>query len=84
MPTPSQIRLSRIQHLVSIARAFLEAGASTHSLAGRLERSGFILWPEVRWATRRSYVTAALREVLSHQPVTSDLIPEAVHPQEAP
>ena len=82
MPTPSQIRASRIRHLVFIAGAFLEAGAPTHLLCDKLEASALRLWPFSREETRKGYVRSALRTVLSRPPAES-VLPEAVEtPQE--
>jgi hypothetical protein len=77
MPTPSQIRASRIRHLVFIAGVFLEAGAPTHLLCDKLEASA--LRPSSREETRKGYVRSALRTVLSRPPAESAL-PEAEEP----
>jgi len=83
MSSPSQTRDSRVKCLVSIARAFLEAGVPSHVLASKLERASWRLWPALRDKTRREYITAALRTVLMSSQIGSG-VPEAVEtPQEA-
>lgn len=75
--SPSQTRGSRIRHLVSIAEAILESGATTHLLFDKLERASFRLWPTLRKKTRREYVVTALQIVLS-RPHTEPVLPMAV------
>ena len=84
MPSPSQTRDSRVKCLVSIARAFLEAGVPSHLLVDRLEQASWRLWPALRDKTRREYITAALKTVFSRPPAET-VLPEAVEPsQEGP
>lgn len=76
IPTPSQIRASRIKYLVFIAGTFLEAEVPTHLLCDKLEASAFRLWPFSREETRKDYVRSALRTVISRPPAES-VLPEA-------
>ena len=79
VPPPSQTRDSRVKCLVSIARYFLGVGVPSHLLVDRLEQASFRLWPTLGSKTRREYVTAALRTVLSRPPAET-VLPEAVEP----
>ena len=84
MPNPSQTRDFKIRRLVAVAMFLLEDGVSPHLLFGKLDRTSFRFWPGLREGTRRSYIVSAIRVVLSLSPVDSDLLTEAVSPQEAP
>ena len=75
-PTPSQVRSQRIRRLVVLAEK-LVAGGVEYSLYDRVERASWRLWPTLRDKTRREYITAALKMVLSRSPAESDTIPEA-------
>jgi len=79
IPTPSQIRASRIKHLVFIAGAFLEAGVASHLLCDKLERASFRLWLTLRDKTRQEYVVSALKMV-SEGPRDESGVIEAVEP----
>jgi len=84
VPSPSQVRRLRVDRLIIFARAFLEAGVPSHLLVDRLEQASWRLWPALRDKTRREYITAALRTVLSRPPAET-VLPEAVElPQEGP
>ena len=82
MSSPSLIRDSRIKHLVFIAKAILEGGASQHLLIDKLERASFLLWPTLRDKTRKEYAVCALKIVLSKPPFEFDLLTEGVPPRE--
>ena len=68
-----------------MAMAILEGGATTYLLFDKLQRVSFRLWPTLMDKTRREYVVAALKIVLS-RPHTESVLPEALGeapPQEA-
>jgi len=80
MPSPSQTRTLRIKRLTTIARAFLEAGVSTHLLCDKLERASFRLWPGLTMGTCRSYVVSALKMVFSRPHTELALLTETIEP----
>jgi hypothetical protein len=76
MPTPVEVRRIRINYLIIFAKKLLEAGVPSHLLCDKLERASFRLWPALRDKTRREYVVAALKTVLSRPTASADILPQ--------
>ena len=60
VPSPLQLREMCVQHLIAVAGALLEGGASRHLLFDKLDWFSFRFWHDLTKGTRRSYVVAAL------------------------